>query len=237
MDVRVEGRLKRVLGGRSKGSTERFAFGASVPRGLLKRVYVRATSRAPRTARASRSAKNALLLDGPRKDREPEAALVPTDRAVSSPRTRASQRAGHDSGKRRRDWIASGTFQYKDREQDLTGFTGLEPNRPARRVDVQVIDNGTQAVLASGATDLAGHFSISVNDASTRDVRVRMVSLSSQTPGLLVDVRNNSTARGRLYRAVGRRPGPRSDRATSTSARSRRSRARAARRSTCSTSS
>jgi hypothetical protein len=92
-------------------------------------------------------------------------------------------------------WTASGTCLYRDREQDATGFTGVEPDRPARRVDVQVVDNVTAAVLATGATDAAGHFAIAVNDAATRDVRVRMVSLSSATPGLLVDVRNNDTAR------------------------------------------
>jgi hypothetical protein len=93
------------------------------------------------------------------------------------------------------DWIASGQFLYRDREQNLVGFTGVETNRPARRVDVQIVDATTSAVLASGATDAAGFYSIPVVDAQTRNVRPRMVSLSSQTVGLLIDVRNNATAR------------------------------------------
>jgi hypothetical protein len=95
----------------------------------------------------------------------------------------------------RADWVATGTFQYRDRVQDLSGFTGSEPDRPARHVDVQVYDGTTNAVLASGATDAAGAYSIPVVDAQVRTVRVRMVSLSAGTPGLLLDVRNNTSAR------------------------------------------
>ena len=93
------------------------------------------------------------------------------------------------------NWQASGQFYYRDREQDFDGFTGTEPDRPARRVDVQVLDATTGIVLATGATDGNGFFSFNVVDAQTRNVRVRMLSLSSSTPGLLVDVRNNQSAR------------------------------------------
>ena len=95
----------------------------------------------------------------------------------------------------RADWVASGRFLYKDRVQDLTGFTGSEPDRPARRVDVQILDATTSAVLATGATDGDGYYSIPVIDAQVRNVRARAVTLSSATPGLLLDVRNNTSAR------------------------------------------
>lgn len=102
----------------------------------------------------------------------------------------------------RADWVASGTFLYRDRVQDLAGFTGAEPDRPARRVDVQILDATTSAVLATGATDTAGAYSIPVTDAQVRNVRVRMMSLSSSTPGLLLDVRNNASAR-QAYAIIG----------------------------------
>ena len=95
----------------------------------------------------------------------------------------------------RADWIATGQFLYRDRVQDLTGFTGAEPSLPARRVDVQILDATTSAVLATGATGVDGTFSIPVVDAQVRSVRARAITLSSSTPGLLLDVRNNTSAR------------------------------------------
>ncbi len=93
------------------------------------------------------------------------------------------------------DWVATGQFLYRDRVQDLSGFTGSEPDRPARRVDVQIVDATTSEVLANGATEANGFYSILVPDAQVRSVRPRMVSLSLQTAGLLIDVRNNQSAR------------------------------------------
>ncbi len=92
-------------------------------------------------------------------------------------------------------WTASGRFLYRDREQDLAGFTGAEPDRPARYADVQVLDATTSALLATGATDGNGFFSIPVTDTQVRSVRPRLVSLSSNTAGLLLDVRDNATQR------------------------------------------
>ena len=89
------------------------------------------------------------------------------------------------------DWVASGSFHYRDRLQDLDGFTGATVDRPARLVDVQIIDAGTSAVLATGATDLTGAFSIPVVDASVRDVNVRFLTRSSATAGLFLQVENN----------------------------------------------
>jgi hypothetical protein len=92
-------------------------------------------------------------------------------------------------------WTASGRFLYRDRLQDRSGFTGAEPDRAARLVDVQVVDATSGTILATGATDGAGYYAIPVSDTQIRTVQARMVSLSSATPGLLLDVRNNSTQR------------------------------------------
>jgi hypothetical protein len=93
----------------------------------------------------------------------------------------------------RADWHASGQFFYHDREQNLTGFTGVEPDKPARRVDVQVLDANTSAVLATGATALDGSYNVLVTDASTRNVRVRMLTSSTATAGLFESVRVSSS--------------------------------------------
>jgi len=39
------------------------------------------------------------------------------------------------------NWTASGTFSYRDREFDQTGFTGATPTRPIRLADVEVVEN------------------------------------------------------------------------------------------------
>jgi len=80
------------------------------------------------------------------------------------------------------NWIASGTFRYVDREFDQSGFTGVEPSLPIRLANVEVRDanlNGTKALLATGATDASGNFSIAVTDTKTRTVYVRVVSVST----------------------------------------------------------
>src|SRR5439155_10506757 len=70
----------------------------------------------------------------------------------------------------RANWTASGQFLYRDRQQDLNGFTGVEPDLPTRHVDVQIVDTVANTVLASGATDANGFYSIAVTDAQTRTV-------------------------------------------------------------------
>ena len=39
------------------------------------------------------------------------------------------------AGAARANWTASGQFLYVDREYDLSGFTGSEPNLPVRLAD------------------------------------------------------------------------------------------------------
>src|SRR5437867_3647203 len=94
------------------------------------------------------------------------------------------------------NWTATGTFRYIDREFDETGFTGAEPPLPIRYANVEVRDanaNGGKALLATGATDANGNFSIAVSDSKTRTVYVRAVTTSTATPGLFLKVQNRVT--------------------------------------------
>ncbi|MFP8879207.1 MAG: lamin tail domain-containing protein, partial [Myxococcota bacterium] len=81
------------------------------------------------------------------------------------------------------DWTASGRFNYTDRLYDLSGFTGTA-TAPVREADVEVYDINTSSVLATGATDPNGDFSVFVVDASTRDVGVRVLSSTDDTASL-----------------------------------------------------
>jgi hypothetical protein len=92
------------------------------------------------------------------------------------------------------DWQASGRFFYRDREQDLGGFTGTTVDLPARHVDFVIEDANTSLVLAGGSTDDTGSYSILVPDGQTRDVRVRFITASSYAtdPYFIVTVRNSA---------------------------------------------
>ena len=93
------------------------------------------------------------------------------------------------------NWVASGSFRYQDREFDDTGFTGDQPTLPIRFATIEIRDlnvNGGQQLLATGATDGAGNFSINVVDASTktRNIIARAISSSTGMPGLFLSVTN-----------------------------------------------
>src|SRR5713101_8753319 len=91
------------------------------------------------------------------------------------------------------NWTASGTFRYIDREFDQTGFTGVEPALPIRLATVEVRDanaSGTKALLATGASDANGTFSIAVTDSRTRTVYIRVLSTSTAVSGLFLKVQN-----------------------------------------------
>ncbi len=88
------------------------------------------------------------------------------------------------------DWTATGTVRYQDREFDQTGFTGVEPYLPVRFADVEIVDDGTGAVLASGATDADGGFSVTVAATEIRDIYIRILTRSNQTPDLFLSVTN-----------------------------------------------
>ena len=103
------------------------------------------------------------------------------------------------------DWTASGTFQYVDREYGATGFTGVETPRPIRFADVEVVDanrSGKKAILARGATDGAGAYSIVVSDSKVRDVYARVITRSDETAGLNIDVYPNVTGKPQHYAAA-----------------------------------
>ena len=94
------------------------------------------------------------------------------------------------------NWTASGTFRYVDREFDQNGFTGVEPSLPVRFATVEVRDFNAmpkKAVLATGATDANGNFSIAVTDSNTRTVYVRVLTNSTAVSGLFMKVQNRFT--------------------------------------------
>ena len=89
------------------------------------------------------------------------------------------------------NWTATGTLRYIDREFDQTGFTGTEPAVPIRFATVEVRDANAQpkkALLATGATDANGNFSIAVSDSNTRTVYVRVLTTSTAVSGMFVKV-------------------------------------------------
>jgi hypothetical protein len=91
------------------------------------------------------------------------------------------------------DWTATGNLQYRDREFGSTGFTGNEPLLPVRFADVEIVDDGSGAVLATGVTDAVGSFSIFVSDAQVRNVYFRVLARSDSTPDLFLRVTDRAS--------------------------------------------
>ena len=78
----------------------------------------------------------------------------------------------------RANWTASGQFNYRDRLQDLTGFTGATLDKPIRFARVEVVRSpGT--VLATGNTDASGNFTIPVVDNQTATVFARVITIGA----------------------------------------------------------
>ena len=96
------------------------------------------------------------------------------------------------------NWTASGRFVYVDREYDQTGFTGAESQLSIRFADVHILDSKNK-VLASGATDANGNYSLFVVDSMNRTVYARVTSRSTLTPGLFVDVQNKDSGKIAYY--------------------------------------
>lgn len=86
------------------------------------------------------------------------------------------------------DWDASGTVLYRDRSFNGTGFTGEEPLLPIRYADVEVLDQSTGSVLATGSTGTDGGFFFPVIDSQIRNVYVRVLTRSNYTTGLFLKV-------------------------------------------------
>ncbi|MGH2651613.1 MAG: PPC domain-containing protein, partial [Actinomycetota bacterium] len=85
------------------------------------------------------------------------------------------------------DYTVSGRFLYVDREFDLSGFTGVEPQRPIRFADVQIIDGAK--IVGAGVTDAGGNFFLSVQDTRVRDIYVRCLARRQTSTGMPIDVR------------------------------------------------
>ena len=92
------------------------------------------------------------------------------------------------------NWTASGACAYVDREFDASGFTGVEPLRPLRLAEVQVIEVSGTKLVATGATDASGNFSFLVNDNQTRDIYLRCLSRHTTSTGIPVEVRSSTSA-------------------------------------------
>jgi hypothetical protein len=96
------------------------------------------------------------------------------------------------------DWTATGSFTYSDRLYDTLGFNGTE-DRPVREADIHIIDANTMEVLASGATNQQGAFSLLVSDNQVRTVAVRVLASTTQTPPLLFSVLDDSLSSLPVY--------------------------------------
>jgi len=90
------------------------------------------------------------------------------------------------------NWTANGSFKYQDREFDQNGFTGVTPALPIRfaKVEVRFKQGGGTQLLATGATDGNGNYSIDVlNDSTVRDIQIRVLTASG-IPDLFLQVTN-----------------------------------------------
>lgn len=94
------------------------------------------------------------------------------------------------SGLAHADWVASGTCAYVDREFDASGFTGVEPVRPTRLAEVQVIEGNK--VVGSGVTSATGAFLFVVGDNRVRDIYIRCLARHLESGGIPVEVRSGS---------------------------------------------
>jgi hypothetical protein len=92
------------------------------------------------------------------------------------------------------DYTVTGTFNYEDRIQHRTGFTGEMQDLPIRIADVEVFDDQTEEILATGYTDSTGNFTLNVIDSQTRDVVIRVKSTSDHIPTSRIKVTSWSTA-------------------------------------------
>ncbi len=102
----------------------------------------------------------------------------------------------------RADFTVTGTFQYVDRAFTFNGFSGVEPNLPIRLATVQVINNTTNQVLATGFTSETGAISIPVVASGTADIVVRCFSRSNQFGGQALRVTNTSNVEYSVSSAV-----------------------------------
>jgi hypothetical protein len=86
-----------------------------------------------------------------------------------------------------------GRFLYRDRVFGTGGFTGSDVDRPIRHADVQVLDDGN-TVRGSGTTDGTGNFTINVVDNVTRNVYVRVLTRSDNSPPYVATVKHSTSS-------------------------------------------
>lgn len=91
----------------------------------------------------------------------------------------------------RANWVASGTFRYRDRIQDLTGFTGATQDLAIRYAKVEVVRGST--VVGTGVTDASGSFSITATDSQTGTVFCRVISVDNIS-GLTIRVQSTTSS-------------------------------------------
>ena len=86
------------------------------------------------------------------------------------------------------DYEVAGAFNYEDRLEDRGGCTGDMQYRPSRLADVEVIDDQTDSVIATGFTDSTGSFILNVIDSEVRDVVIRVKTTSDYIATLRLKV-------------------------------------------------
>ncbi len=85
------------------------------------------------------------------------------------------------------DYSVTGKFLYEDREFGLDGFADSTAAKPIRFAEVRVMEGAT--VLASGATDAQGEFSITVSGNGQQFITALCIARSSSSGGPLLSVR------------------------------------------------
>ncbi len=88
------------------------------------------------------------------------------------------------------DYNVSGRFVYVDREFDINGFTGVEPQLAIRFASVEVVEGSK--IVGSGVTDINGNFLFRVTDSRTRDIYVRCLARRQTSTAVPIDVRSGN---------------------------------------------
>ncbi|QDU68729.1 hypothetical protein [Engelhardtia mirabilis] len=73
--------------------------------------------------------------------------------------------------------VVRGVFKYVDRDYNIDGWTGAEPERPIRLARLQLIDTASDQVLATGATAMDGSFELPLTGVGAADLLVRCDSV------------------------------------------------------------
>ncbi|MBI3855305.1 MAG: PKD domain-containing protein [Planctomycetes bacterium] len=91
----------------------------------------------------------------------------------------------------------TGGVRYQDRTYDGSGFTGLAM-RPVRQAEIEIVRSSDSALLASGATDDTGSFSLAVPPGEV----VRLRIYARRAGGKINAVIRNNAVAGLIYAAA-----------------------------------